>query len=116
MKQYTTDHAKSLITIIGTEYTLAKTRVSRGFIAPDRMLGTLYERLNRLAVNNPHLRRFLDDIGHIPEEDDLDTDRPWSEDPREPRDIDVVGDREQQSLKARFGNRSNVLTKGRNVS
>lgn len=120
MKQYTTDNAKSLITIIGTEYVLAQTRVERGFITPDRMLGTLLERLNRLASTRPDLRRFLDDVGHIPEEEDTDTDLPWSDDPRDPRDMDVVGDRERQqprdahnkSMKAHFGSRANVLTRG----
>jgi len=84
LKTYTSPAAKSLITLIGTEYAMAQSRVDRGFIAQDRMLGTLLERLNRLAVDNIDLRIFLDTVAFIPEEDDFDEDKPWAEDKRDP--------------------------------
>ncbi len=83
MRQYTSEAAKSLITIIGTEYALAQKRVERRFIKPDAMLGTLLERLNRLACKNVNLRKFLDNIGYIPVEEDEAMDLEWAADPRE---------------------------------
>lgn len=117
MKQYTSEAAKSLITIIGSEYLMAESRVARGFIKRDQMLGTLLERLNRLAIDNVNLRNFLDNGGHIPVIEDEGMDYKWAEDPRDPRDIEVAGERDQQTrdpknktMRARFGSRSNVLT------
>jgi hypothetical protein len=121
LKQNTTDNAKSLISIIGKEYALGLKRVEDGFVKPDRMLGTVLERLNRMACNNINLRLFLDNIGHIPEEEDESLDVPWAEDPREARENDVrtassylrtnrnkVGEKRK-----RYGDRNcdNVLTK-----
>lgn len=83
MRQFTSEAAKSLITIIGTEYAMAQKRVSQRFVKPDAMLGTLFERLNRLACNNINLRRFLDNIGYIPVEEDENMDLDWANDPRE---------------------------------
>ena len=83
MRQFTSEAAKSLITIIGTEYAMAQKRVERRFIEPDRMLGTLFERLNRLATDNINLRKFLDNVGHIPVEEDESMDLDWAKDPRE---------------------------------
>ena len=122
MKIHTTENAKSLITVIGTEYAMAKGRAEKGWIKPDRMLGTLLERLNRLAIDNLSLRKFLDDVGHIPENEDADMDLPWSKDPRDPRDVEVAGERCQndrqspkdsanKTMKASFGNRGNALSR-----
>jgi len=86
MRQHTTDAAKSLITIIGTEYALAQKRVERRFIKPDAMLGTLLERLNRLACKNMNLRRFLDNVGYIPVVEDERMDLAWAKDPRPSED------------------------------
>lgn len=104
MKQYTSEAAKSLITIIGTEYALARRRVDNEYIRKDQMLGTLLERLNRLAVDNQNLRQFLDHGGFVPRDED-EGDEDWSKDPREGRDNDVPGKR------ARFGYGTNALTK-----
>lgn len=97
MKQYTSEAAKSLITIIGTEYQLASQRVERGFIKPDQMLGTLLERLNRLANNSANLRLFLDHGGFIPREEDEGSEYPWAEEPREARHVEVDGKRSGQA-------------------
>jgi len=86
MRQFTSEAAKSLITIIGTEYRMAQIRVDRNFIKQDAMLGTLFERLNRLACDNKDLRQFLDNIGHIPIEEDESMDVSWAKDPREAQD------------------------------
>lgn len=83
MRQFTSEAAKSLITIIGTEYRTAQLRVDRNFIKQDAMLGILFERLNRLACQNIDLRKFLDHIGHIPIEEDESMDVSWATDPRE---------------------------------
>lgn len=83
MRQYTSEAAKSLITVIGTEYALAQKRVEQRFIKSDQMLGTLLERLNRLACDNVNLRKFLDNIGYIPVEEDESMDLDWANDPRE---------------------------------
>lgn len=83
MRQFTSEAAKSLITIIGTEYRTAQLRVDRNFIKQDAMLGILFERLNRLACQNIDLRKFLDNIGHIPIEEDENMDVEWAKDPRE---------------------------------
>ncbi len=83
MRQFTSVAAKSLITIIGTEYAMAQKRVERGFIKEDQMLGTLLERLNRLSCDNVNLRKFLDNVGHIPIEEDENMDLEWAKDPRE---------------------------------
>ena len=83
MRQFTSEAAKSLITIIGTEYAMAQKRVERRFIAEDKMLGTLLERLNRMACHNTNLRKFLDNVGHIPVIEDEAMDLEWSKDPRE---------------------------------
>lgn len=83
MRQFTSEAAKSLITIIGTEYAMAQKRVEQRFISPDKMLGTLLERLNRLSCDNPNLRKFLDNVGHIPVEEDESMDLEWAHDPRE---------------------------------
>ncbi len=82
MKQFTSEAAKSLITIIGTEYRMAQIRVDRNFILQDQMLGMLFERLNLLACQNKNLRKFLDNIGYIPVVEDEDMDLDWSNDPR----------------------------------
>jgi hypothetical protein len=86
---FTTEAAKSLVTIIGKEYLMGQRRVEAGFIKEDKMLGTVLERLNRMACQNINLRRFLDEVGFIPEEEDEDPSLPWAEDPRDPRDCDV---------------------------
>ncbi len=83
MRQFTSEAAKSLITIIGTEYWMARKRVEKRFIRPDQMLGTLLERLNRLSCDNVNLRKFLDNVGHIPIEEDENMDLDWASDPRE---------------------------------
>ena len=88
MKQFTSEAAKSLITIIGTEYRMAQIRVDRNFIQQDAMLGVLFERLNRLACQNINLRKFLDNIGHIPLEEDENMDLAWAKDPRADEDKD----------------------------
>lgn len=88
MRQFTSEAAKSLITVIGTEYALAQKRVERGFIKEDQMLGTLLERLNRLACDNVNLRKFLDNVGHIPIEEDESMDLEWAHDPREDEPYD----------------------------
>jgi hypothetical protein len=114
LKTHITDNAKSLATIIGTEYAQAQRRVELGFIKQDRMLGTLWERLNRVACSNINLRMFLDNIGHIPEEEDESMEYPWAEDPREDRDVEVAGKRgpgsQKGSRKTNFGSRGNRLT------
>ena len=89
MRQFTSEAAKSLITIIGTEYRTAQLRVDRNFIKQDAMLGILFERLNRLACQNIDLRKFLDNIGHIPIEEDESMDVEWANDPREAQDDDI---------------------------
>ncbi|HDZ37793.1 MAG TPA: hypothetical protein ENH62_05850 [Marinobacter sp.] len=86
MRQFTSEAAKSLITVIGTEYHAAQIRVSRNFIKQDDMLGYLFERLNRLACQNVNLRKFLDNVGHIPVVEDEDMDLDWAKDPREAED------------------------------
>lgn len=83
MRQFTSEAAKSLITIIGTEYRMAENRVTRNFIKQDSMLGFLFERLNLLACHNIDLRKFLDHVGHIPIEEDESMDVEWAKDPRE---------------------------------
>lgn len=83
MRIFTSEAAKSLITVIGTEYALAQKRVERGFIKPDAMLGTLLERLNRMACKNMNLRKFLDNVGYIPVEEDENMDLAWAKDPRD---------------------------------
>lgn len=83
MRIFTSEAAKSLITIIGTEYRMAQIRVDRNFVKQDRMLGVLFERLNRLACNNVNLRKFLDRVGYIPIEEDESMDVEWAADPRE---------------------------------
>ena len=83
MRQFTSEAAKSLITIIGTEYAMAQKRVEHRFIAEDKMLGTLLERLNRLSCDNVNLRKFLDNVGHIPVVEDESMDLEWAKDPRE---------------------------------
>lgn len=88
MRQFTSEASKSLITIIGTEYAMAQKRVERGFIKEDQMLGTLLERLNRLACDNVNLRKFLDNVGHIPIEEDESMDLEWAKDPREDEPYD----------------------------
>jgi hypothetical protein len=119
MKSYVSDAAKSLITIIGTEYAMAQSRADSGYIAQDRMLGTLLERLNRLAVDNVDLRNFLDTKGFIPPEDDFEDDREWAEDPRDPNHCyvsnlpqDRAKDSANKTLRANFGNQGNRLTRG----
>ena len=82
MKQFTSEAAKSLITIIGTEYRMAQIRVDRNFILQDQMLSMLFERLNLLACQNRNLRKFLDNIGYIPVVEDEDMDLDWAADPR----------------------------------
>lgn len=82
MKQFTSEAAKSLITIIGTEYRMAQIRVDRRFIKQDDMLGFLFERLNLLACQNINLRKFLDNTGHIPVEEDENMNLAWANDPR----------------------------------
>jgi len=67
---------------------MAEARVRKGFIKPDRMLGTLYERLNRLACDNQDLRKFLDRQRHIPVTEDEDMDLEWARDPREDEPYD----------------------------
>ncbi len=89
MRQFTSEAAKSLITIIGTEYAMAQKRVERRFIAEDRMLGTLLERLNRLSCDNVNLRKFLDNVGYIPIEEDENMDLEWAGDPREANENDT---------------------------
>ncbi len=89
MRQFTSVAAKSLITIIGTEYAMAQRRVEGGFIKEDQMLGTLLERLNRLSCDNVNLRKFLDNVGHIPVEEDENMDLEWAGDPREENDNDT---------------------------
>lgn len=86
MRQFTSEAAKSLITIIGTEYRMAQIRVDRNFVKQDAMLGCLFERLNRLACNNVDLRKFLDRVGYIPIEEDESMDVEWAADPREDHD------------------------------
>ena len=83
MRQFTSEAAKSLITIIGTEYAMAQKRVERGYIKEDQMLGTLLERLNRLSCDNVNLRKFLDNVGHIPVIEDEAMDLDWAHGPRE---------------------------------
>jgi len=112
MKQHITPQAKLIIEIIGEEYSMAKSRVVNGYIPADKLLPTLYERLNRRACQDVHLRKMLDDVGFIPDEDDEAEDRPWALDPREPRDLEVAGERPAANVvssKARWG-RSNALT------
>ncbi len=104
MKQYTSTAAKNLITVIGTEYVLAQRRVERGFIESDRMLGTLLERLNRLAVDNANLRQFLDHGGFVPRDEDESMDHSWAEPPQ---------DGEKKPNRPRFTNIGNRLTSGR---
>jgi len=82
MRQFTSEAAKSLITIIGTEYAMAQKRVEQNFIKADQMLGTLLERLNRLSCDNVNLRKFLDNVGHIPIEEDESMSLEWAKDPR----------------------------------
>ncbi len=108
MKQYTSEAAKSLITIIGTEYSLGQLRVARGFIKEDRMLGTVLERLNRLAAHNVNLRAFLDHGGFIPREEDEGEDYPWAKDERDPQENRVESGLGNHP---RFGLPNNVLTK-----
>lgn len=120
MKSYVSDAAKSLITVIGTEYAMAQSRVDRGFISQDRMLGTLLERLNRLAIDNTDLRNFLDTKGFIPVEEDCDEDLPWAEDKRDEHFNAVSNlaqdrpkDAANKTMRASFGYQGNVLTNGR---
>jgi len=84
MKAYTSEAAKSLITIIGTEYAMGQFRVDLGFVSQDRMLGTVLERLNRLSSQNANLRGFLNHGGFIPREEDESSDVHWAKDPRDP--------------------------------
>ena len=88
MRQFTSEAAKSLITIIGTEYRMGQIRVDRNFIDQDKMLGCLFERLNLLACQNINLRKFLDNTGHIPIEEDERMDLAWARDPRDDEDTD----------------------------
>jgi hypothetical protein len=83
MKQYTSEAAKSLITIIGTEYAMGEHRVECNFIRRDQLIGSVLARLNVMASNNVDLRLFLDRGAFIPDADDESPDRPWAEDPRE---------------------------------
>ena len=97
MRQFTSEAAKSLITIIGTEYAMAQKRVERRFIAEDQMLGTLLERLNRLSCDNVNLRKFLDNVGHIPVVEDESMDLEWAKDPREEIPSTFRGHEDQRS-------------------
>lgn len=93
MKQFTSEAAKSLVTIIGTEYRMAQIRVDRNFIQQDAMLGTLFARLNLLACQNINLRKFLDNTGHIPVEEDENMDLEWARDPRDNEERKVAPNR-----------------------
>jgi hypothetical protein len=77
-----TDNAKQLIHIITAENELQIQRAKGGFIPHDAVLPCLYERLHRLALNNAHLKKFLDDPGFVPHHEDEGQEFEWAKDPR----------------------------------
>jgi hypothetical protein len=82
-----TDNAKQLIHIITAENELQIQRAKGGFIAQDKVLPCLYERLHRLSLNNPSLKKFLDDPGFIHHHEDEGQEFEWAADPRTSDDI-----------------------------
>lgn len=77
-----TANAKQLISTIVEEYRMQDDRVRKGFIERHQALPYLHERLQRLAMKDPNLRKFLDDVGYIDHREDEDPTLPWAPDPR----------------------------------
>lgn len=77
-----TNNAKRQINTIVEEFRMQDDRVRKGFIDRSQALPCLYERLQRRAVKDPDLRKFLDDVGFIHHREDEDPNLPWAHDPR----------------------------------